>query len=539
MLRQSSAQVPDAVRPESHGDFTPNTNAGTGLTRKDDGLFYQGHHLQYRVTGLQSFNLDRLRITLKASKTGNCLFHIDTLDLYYAKARQTYCEDCIRLFQLKDVDLQPEINGLIALLEVERVRMQGEKDKGALRRRPEMTEADKQEALEALKDKNLLQNILKDFESLGIVGENNNKLIGYIATISRLLADPFGVLILSRSGAGKTFLQDAVCKFIPEENVIQYTRLTGQALFYRDKDALKNKVLAIEEEEGMMQAIYSIRTLLSAQKLSIASTRTDAKTGKLCVDEYTVYGPTVVMLSTTNPECLDPETKQRFLILTIDESREQTQNILKIQRLKNTVTWHKTTVDDSTITKLHHNMQRLLKPLKPIFPDNLKVEFPPYCLQSRREQQKYLSFIKSIMLLHQYQRKQGSMKRMDGNTHECVVVTKEDVDTALHLGKEIFIRNVDDVSPTGRSLLTGIIGYLIGQSEHIKKVQPDNKPDVYEIPFTRKQLRHHLGWSEAHIRRNIEHLVDLGYVGIVNGAKGATFRYILLDDGLNDPKLEL
>ena len=78
-------------------------------------------------------------------------------------------------------------------------------------------------------------------------------------------------------------------------------------------------MLAIEEEDGMRDAMYSIKTLISSQKLSVAATRTDAKTGKFSVDEYTVTGPVVVMVSTTNPDALDDETKQRFLMLTIDE----------------------------------------------------------------------------------------------------------------------------------------------------------------------------------------------------------------------------
>ena len=64
-------------------------------------------------------------------------------------------------------------------------------------------------------------------------------------------------------------------------------------------------------------------------------------------------------------------------------------------------------------------------------------------------------------------------------------------------------------------------------------------PDIYEIPFTRKELRHKIGWGETQVRKNIDHLVELGYIGILNGRLGATFRYILLDDGRNDPKMEL
>ena len=122
--------------------------------------------------------------------------------------------------------------------------------------------------------------------------------------------------------------------------------------------------------------MYSIKTLISSQKLSVAATRVDAKTGKLSVDEYTVNGPVVVMVSTTNPNGLTDEEKRRFLILTIDESREQTRSIMQMQRMKNRHFWYKTCTDETGITRLHHTMQRLLKPLTVTFPDDIVLNYP-------------------------------------------------------------------------------------------------------------------------------------------------------------------
>ena len=85
------------------------------------------------------------------------------------------------------------------------------------------------------------------------------------------------------------------------------------------------------------------------------------------------------MVSTTNPDALDDETKQRFLLLTIDETPEQTQRILQAQRTKNSHRWYEFTSDENVVTKHHHNMQRLLKPLTVTFPDEIKVHWPYGC----------------------------------------------------------------------------------------------------------------------------------------------------------------
>jgi hypothetical protein len=282
--------------------------------------------------------------------------------------------------------------------------------------------------------------------------------------------------------------------------------------------------------------MYSIKTLISSQKLSIAATRTDAKTGKFSVDEYTVNGPVVVMVSTTRPDALDDETKQRFLILTIDETPEQTKSILTAQLTKNMMDWYQATSDESVVQKLHHNMQRLLKPLTVTFTRELRLVWPYSRLQMRREQQKFVSLVKAIVLLHQHQRKTGVMKRADGSKMEYVQATQRDIDLALELGREVFARNVDDVSPTGRKLLTHIVDLVSEKYGSMKESAPKDSLLMTEIPFSRKELRERIGWSETQVRRNAEQLVELGYLGRINGRQGATFRYLLLDDGSADPE---
>ena len=504
------------------------------LRRSTDGLHYAGEILSYRISGLTPHNLDRLRITLKAHQPSDAsLFHIDSIDLYNSRAREGFADSCAQYLQADKGKTVAELMQLISALEAERVSM---KEKGSTPAVVPMSEEEKNEALETLKSKDLLKRIVRDFEAIGYIGEKYNKLLGYIAAVSRLQPDPLALLILSRSGAGKTSLQDAVCKFVPSEAVIQYTRLTGQSLFYRDENALKNRVLAIEEEDGMREAMYSIKTLISSQKLSIAATRTDAKTGKFSVDEYTVHGPVVVMVSTTNPDALDDEAKQRFLILTIDESREQTKSILQAQLNKNMHDWYQHTSDESVIIGLHHNMQRLLKPLTVTFTRDLKLVWPYSRLQMRREQKKFVSLVKAITLLHQYQRKTGAMKRIDGTKVEYVQATQKDIDLALELGREAFARNVDDVSPTARGLLSSIVELVKEKYDTIKELDPKKNLFLSEVPFTRKELREMTGWSETQVRRNIDQLVELGYLGRISGRQGSTFRYLLLDDGSADPE---
>ena len=113
-----------------------------------------------------------------------------------------------------------------------------------------MTAEEKTAALELLRDPRLLDRILEDFERCGVVGEETNKNVGYLAAVSRLLEKPLAVVVQSASAAGKSSLMEAVLDFMPEEQRVEYSAMTGQALFYMGQKNLKHKILAIAEQQG-------------------------------------------------------------------------------------------------------------------------------------------------------------------------------------------------------------------------------------------------------------------------------------------------
>ncbi len=493
----------------------------TGTIRlKKDGDTYTAAtpRRTYAITGLTAFGFDRLRVTVKGSSPQNpARFHIDSLDLYVAKARSAFVDGLCSEVGGKAEEVHQELKNLIPLLEEARLSMKETPSEKVV---PEMTEAEKTGALTALQDPALIKNLLKGFEDLGMIGEEKAKLIGYLGTVSRLLDLPLGMLVVSRSGAGKTALQDAICSLVPEESLIKYTRLTGQALFYKEQDGLKYKVLAIEEEDGMAQALYSIRTLASSQRLTVATTRSDPKTGKLKTDEYTVEGPVFIMIATTNPDSLDAETRSRFIILTIDESKEQTQKIMEARKAAYTLEGRLKGKEKKTFLAQFHNMQRLLKPIEVVNNFAPFLDYPFDRLQMRREFGKYMTLISTITLLHQYQRPQKTMT-VKGEAVPYIEVTEEDIALANELVLEFFPNSIDELAPHTRRL-AGEIGKLVKNKDG-------------EARFTRKELRDACGWNDYSIRQGLEQLCTLGYVGKVGGQNGVAFTYeLLIDAGSED-----
>ena len=146
--------------------------------------------------------------------------------------------------------------------------------------KPAMSAQEQHEALALLKDLHLLDRLLTDFTRCGVVGEETNKLIGYLAATSRRLEAPLAVMVQSSSAAGKSSLMEAVLAFMPAEDKVQYSAMTGQSLFYMRAMDLKHKILALVEEAGTASASYALKLLQSEGALSIASTGTDPETGK-------------------------------------------------------------------------------------------------------------------------------------------------------------------------------------------------------------------------------------------------------------------
>ncbi len=484
------------------------------LISEEEGYRLIGDEVIYSLQGLQLHGFDKLRLTLRVHlKEREDLFYIDTLDLYSSRQRSRFCEEAALELGIKEESL--ELKGLIPLLERERLK---KKSSGPLKR--ELSVKEKQEALKALKDKGLIRNLLRDFEVCGMVGEEKAKLLGYLGTISRFLDKPLGVLIISRSGAGKTTLQEAFCNFVPEEDLNKYSRISEKVLFYKGEEGLKHKVLAIEEEEGMNEATYSIRTLQSSQMLSSITTRNDPKSGVMSAEEYTVKGPVFIVISTTNPEALDYETRNRFIILTIDESKSQTKKILDSLKTSYTLEGLKKDTQKEEVFKRCRNMQRLLRPLKVVNPFASTLDYPSNRLQMRREFKKYMTLINAIALLHQYQRE---IKEEEGVSY--IEVEPSDIALANELVLEFFPNSSDDMAPHTRNFSQELMALIESKGGDVK--------------FTRKEVRDFSGWSDWSIRKALEQLEQLEYIRRASGKNGSVITYEMLVDPRTDKRQEL
>jgi len=387
---------------------------------------------------------------------------------------------------------------------------------------PQMDEADQQAALALLKAPDLIERILADYAACGLVGEETNKLVGYLAAVSRKLDKPLGVVIQSSSAAGKSSLMDAVLAFVPEEEKVKYSAMTGQSLFYMGETNLKHKALAIVEEEGASRASYALKLLQSEGELTIASTGKDPASGLLVTHEYRVEGPVMLFLTTTAID-IDEELLNRCLVLTVNESREQTRAIHALQRSRQTLEGLLADEGRDDIVRLHRNAQRLLQPLAVVNPYADRLTFLDDKTRTRRDHMKYLSLIRAIALLHQYQREVKTVQHK-GKAVRYIEVTPADIATANRLAHEVLGRTLDELPPQTRRLLTALHAWVNDECQRMAIKRSDFR-------FSRRQVRELTGWGDTQLRVHLDRLVQMEYVLAHGGRRGVVFEYELVYDG--------
>jgi DNA primase catalytic core len=475
---------------------------------------------RYRVRGLKknlAFDV-MLRVNVMVSRSD--AFHVDTLDLYSVRARGTFITQAASELAVQDDVIRHDLGTLLRQLEALQERTVAETltPKACVAIAPE----EYQEALALLEDPRLLDRILTDFTRCGVIGEETNKLIGYLAATSRKLLSPLAVMVQSSSAAGKSSLMEAVLAFMPEEDKVQYSAITGQSLFYMGAMDLKHKILALAEERGAARASYALKLLQSEGILTIASTGKDVESGKLVTQEYRVEGP-VMIFSTTTAIDHDEELLNRCLTLAVDESREQTRAIHQLQRQKRTLEGLFARQRRERLLRQHQNAQRLLRPLAVRNPYADRLTFPDECTRLRRDHEKYLTLIDTIALLHQHQRPVRTAEQ-DGERIEYVEVRVEDVEVANRLTHEALGRSLDELSVQTRWLLELITAMVAERCTQLAIQRSDYR-------FTRRDVREYATWSDFQVKMHMRKLEELEYVLVHRGGRGQSFVYELLYDG--------
>jgi hypothetical protein len=495
------------------------TDTPTSLvpTEGKDEVYVHSDSRSWRIRGAANranAEGELLRVALSVTEASSGRFHLDTLDLYSARQRSAFLNAAVSELRVDRDGLASELAEVIGVAEQRR-------DTASVKVNPPtptMSEQERAEAMAWLSDPELLERLGADLSALGVVGEQTNLLVCYLATISRLCERPFGVLVQSSSAAGKSTLSDAVCSLVPGEDLVSLSAITSQALYYLGGGDLSHKVLAVAEEQGASRASYALKLLVSEGRLAIASTGKDKSSGRLSTTSYEITGPIALVMTTTSTD-IDPELENRMVVLGVDEDAVQTQAIVEAQRRAVTVDGLRARTTRQHLRQLHANIQRLLFPF-PVVIGDMAAAFPATATRHRRDHAKLLSIISAVTVLHQHQRARKSLT-VGETTVIYLEATPDDVATGLALAAVVLMRRTDNLSPQAARLLQVVL-------DHANAMAKELGCEPNDVSVTRRQLRGLLGWSDMAVRAATDRLVTLEYLVVAGGGRGRcrTYTYV-------------
>ena len=492
-----AVQAPAPVAPQPSANQI--ARAGDSLTLRRDGVAYAAR--------VYAPLLGRLRATIKVER--GTAFHVDTLDLYASRSRTEFTK---RVAKALTVDAEAVERDLLVLLVEAEKTAATEESADAAGSPPPISESDRAEALTFLRRPDLLDQAAKDVDALGFVGEDTNKRLLYLVAISRKLPDPLSAIVLSQSGAGKSGITEVIEKLTPPEDVVLFTRLTPQSLYYTEPGFLDKKLVIVEERYGSMEADYSIRVLQSRKKLIAAAPIKDPQTGNMRTKVFTVEARAAFIEATT-ASAVNHENATRCFELTMDESPEQTRRIHERQRLMRTERGLDLRREAEAITRRHWNAQRLLEPFPVVIPFADRLTFPSSWMRTRRDHARFLNLIEVSAFLHQHQR-----EKRNG----AILADVADYAAAYGLAASVLAETLSDVKKPLREAY-----------ERIRGLSSEGDGTI-----SRREIREALAVPDSTVRRWLNDLVELEYLAIVDAGRqgaGKMARYRVAD---SEPKAQ-
>lgn len=477
------------------------------VTANPELLVYDNGELLITVMGgIRLTGLDRMKVTLKVEhKARQCLPVRHHLDLYNHPHTEQLINKIAETFDISTQLVTHTIAMLTSELESYRTRRM-ESLQPRVEERVELSPAERQAAIQYLKQANLLERTGEDIGRSGIVGEETSRLIAWLVYSSRKLSVPLHLLFLGPSGSGKTWLQERVSELIPPEDKIEITQVTENAFYYFRQDELRHRLLLIEDLDGAQASLYPLRELQSKRRISKTVTLKDSK-GNLRTITLTVEGPVSVSGCTTREKVYE-DNANRCLLLYIDGTREQDSRILDHQR--RLAAGEIDRENEQHVRRQLQNVQRVLMPVTVVNPYAKYIALPQQVFKPRRTMTLLLAFIEAVTFYHQYQR---PVKR-DGQGHPYVETTITDIEAALGLLKDVLFSKSDELTRASRTFLEGLKVLLQMQGR---------------TSFNAREIRRQLRLAPTTLKRYLIELERYGYLKVSRTSQRAKYEYSIAD----------
>jgi DNA primase len=473
-------------------------------------IIYRTLSANYYVKGGLRNEADSMRVSLDIEHPQNGRKSRSKLDLYEDKQVEKIARDAAEKLQLRADLIQLDLEVFTELLE--QYREQQNKPKEATQVESNITSQYQKQAIDFLTKPNLIKRWNDLIGKAGVVGEDNSRIFLMAIAITHKMREPLHALIQGSSGSGKTHLMAKIYNFIPLADKKNFTRVTEGSLYNYGMYDLQNKLICIEDLDGMKEEAQFAFRELQSKGMIISSTSTKDDNGNISAQEKTVYGPIASMSCTTKGEIYE-DNMSRCFIIAVDESAEQSKKVIQYQNQK--ASGQIDEAKEKQCTEFIQTMVTLLKSYDVINPYADKVHLPEEAHKIRRLNGLYQAFVKAITLMHQYQRKKDNRGRL--------ISEKEDLQIAAEILFESILLKVDELDGSLRQFYERL-------KEYIKKKGNGQAHEGYE--FGQREIRQALNVSKSQLQRYLNDLSQLEYIrqsgGHIN--RGLNYKVLYWDN---------
>jgi len=419
-------------------------------------IFARGD-MTYRVNGIDNRGRRaQARASITVHRAGKLVTSRE-INLESEQARKTLDKTVWEQTDKKVTGVSNDVMNISHLIHerlVTMVKEQAEESQSA--RQVVLTEKDMVDATAWAKaHPNILYDVIEFTSRFGIAKEKNNKAALYLVFTSRLMEKPVCAIGKGDSSAGKSYVAAAILKLMPEEDVVEFTRITAAALFYRGEFSMRWKILFIREAPGGEDAEHSLRTFMSEGDLILSTVQKDEHSGKNRTEDIRIRGPICFYTTTTQVE-VNAENETRLFTVTADETEIMSYKI-------NETTAYKAqfgSIDPAPEElKRWRDFQRMLKRGQEIvipYAISLVKDFPIQNIRSRRDFFRFLELIKACAFVHQFHRSKSQVVDAAGQPKEIIHASVADYEIVKRLVQESIMRTSRGIKPGQEAFLVAI-----------------------------------------------------------------------------------
>ena len=401
--------------------------------------------------GIDLSHVERMLCTLRITHS-NYPPHRTTLDLYndmqVEKLIRTLCDK----WELKLIDVSKALHSL--MLQLEEYRLYELRFAGKTRiQNFEPSEEQRKKALAFLKQKNLLAELIKTLNISGIIGEDDNAMILFLALASYKFNNPFSVICLAKSGIGKSYILQKLSECMPNNTYSFHTRISANALYYFDSNAIQGKALMIEDLEWTTQMLQPLATLQTQGRL-VNTRATKDKDGMLHSTTFEVVAKLCLIACAYSDRNYE-ELSLPFLCLHLNHSHTQDLAIMEYQK--------QCKAGNIKIQAIQQAQELLkciiasLQNVSIINPFATLIHLPEQIAYPRKSLLLLLNFIEVISYFFQYQRETFVNKE----TGEVSIITHPtDIELAFKYLKNNLFRRADELSTPARGFYNWLTTFL-------------------------------------------------------------------------------